>query len=129
MRKAVYQLLTSNVALTEDIPAERWYERGSVADSPRLPFAVLAWGGASTRGVGRQVQRLEVWVYDKPGDIRLINRVLARVKALLDETTHYVVGDERLVVADFQGSSPDLPDDVYRATVRNIGYNCVGTGV
>lgn len=129
MRKAVYSLLTTDSDLLEDIPAQRWYERGSVVDKPKLPFAVLAWGGAGARGVGRKVHRLEIWVYDIPGYTTRINRVLERAKFLLDNATHVVEGNDRLVQADFQGSSPDLPDETYRATTRNIGYNCVGSGV
>lgn len=129
MRKAMFQLLTTDADLIADIPAARWYERGSVPDRPTLPFAALVWGGRTAVGPGRSTQRFELWVYDKPGDTTLINRVLARSKDLLEMTQHYQAAGERLVQADFQGSSPDLPDDVYRATVRNIGYRCIGTGI
>ena len=129
MRKAVYQLLTSNAALIADIPANRWYERGSVVDSPALPFATIVWGGAAYRGVGRTVKRLEIWVYDKPGDTVLMNRVIENAANLLLNTFDYVFAGERFSSATFVGTSPDLPDDVYRATTRNLALDCAGSGL
>jgi hypothetical protein len=38
MRKAMHNLLTTDPTLGSLLPADKWFQRGSVPDSPRTPF-------------------------------------------------------------------------------------------
>lgn len=130
MRKAVYNLLTTDATLATLLPAEKWFERGAVKDSPTTPFAVLAWAGVTANGRGRVgTPRLTVWVYEHRGSYALIDQVLARCTEVLEAVAQYEHDGERIVQADFEGSSVDLFDDVYRCNARNAGYRVIGSGL
>lgn len=130
MRKAVYNLLTTDATLVSLLPAEKWFARGSVKDSQSTPFAVLAWQGVTPNGRQRVgLPRLTIWVYEHRGSYDLIDKVLARCKELLENTYDYEHEGELIVQADWEGSSVDLFDDVYRANTRNSGFRVVGSGL
>lgn len=130
MRKAVHHLLTTDATLVSLLPAEKWFARGAVKDSPSTPFAVLAWQGVTPNGRGRVgLPRLTIWVYEHRGSFTLIDQVLARCKEVLEEVAQYEYDGERIVQADWEGSSVDLFDDVYKANTRNSGFRVVGSGL
>lgn len=130
MRKAVYHLLTTDSALASLLPAEKWYERGAVKDSPTTPFAVLAWQGASPNGRGRTgVPRLVLWVYEHRGSYALIDQVLARAREVLEGAAQFEYEGQRIAQADFDGSSVDLYDDIYKCNARNSGFVVIGSGL
>lgn len=130
MRKAVHQLLTTDPTLIGLLPAEKWFARGAVKDSPSTPFAVEAWQGVQATGRGRTgIPRLTIWVYEHRGSYDLIDKVLARSRELLEATFNFEYEDERIVQVDFEGSSVDLFDDVYKANARNSGFRVIGSGL
>lgn len=133
MRKLTHHLLTSDPTLVSLLPAEKWFARGAVKDSPQTPFAVMAWAGVEANGKGRTgTPRLTIWVYEHRGSFDLIDKVLARSKELLEATFDYTWVDapgERIVQADWEGSSVDLFDDLYRANTRNSGFRVIGSGL
>ena len=130
MRKAVYNLLTTDPTLAALLPAEKWYERGAVPDAPRTPFAVLAWQGVTPNGRGRSgLARLTLWVYEHRGSYALIDSVLSRATDVLEAVEDFTFDGQRITQADFEGSSVDLFDDIYRCNARNSGYRIVGSGL
>lgn len=129
MRKAVHHLLTTDPTLASLLPAEKWYERGAVLDTPRTPFAVLAWQGVTAVGKGRRLPRLTLWVYQSRGSYALIDQVLSRATVVLEEVQQYEYEGQRIAEANFEGSSVDLYDDMYRCNARNAGFRVVGSGL
>jgi len=130
MRKAVHHLLTTDPTLLGLLPADRWLERGAVKDSQHTPFAVLAWQGTTPRGRGLLgTPRLTIWVYQARGSYDLIDKVLKRCTVVLEAVEQYVWEDERIAQADFEGSSVDLYDELYKANARNAGYRVIGSGL
>jgi hypothetical protein len=129
VRKAVYHLLTTDAPLLALLPAEHWYERGSVPDSPPKLFAVLAWQGVTRVGRANSLPRLTIWVHDRRGSYDKVDKVLARCTELLEAVQQYEHDGQRIAQADFEGSSVDLYDDVYRSNTRNAGYRVVGSGL
>lgn len=129
MRKAIFHLLTTDPTLSALLPAEKWYERGAVPDAPVTPFAVLAWQGVTAVGKGRRLPRLVLWVYQARGSYRTIDAVLSRATDVLEAVEQYEYEGERITQVDFEGSSIDLFDDVYRANARNAGYRVIGSGL
>jgi hypothetical protein len=90
---------------------------------------VEAWQGAEVRGKGLTVPRFTLWVYQARGSYHIIDAVLRRATELLSSTTQYEHEGERLAHMEFEGSSVDLFDDVYRANARNAGYRVIGSGL
>jgi hypothetical protein len=129
MRKAMHRLLTEDPTLASLLPADKWFQRGSVPDKPVTPFAVEAWQGEEVRGKSLVVPRFTLWVYQSRGSYHIIDEVLRRATELLTSTVQYEYDGERLGQMDFEGSSVDLFDDVYRANTRNAGYRVIGSGL
>ena len=130
MRKAVHQLLTTDPTLIGLLHADKWFARGAVKDSPVTPFAVEAWQGVQPVGRGRTgIPRLTIWVYQHRGSYDLIDKVLGRCRELLEATYDFEHEGERIAQVDFEGSSVDLFDDVYRCNARNSGFRVIGSGL
>lgn len=130
MRKAVYHLLTTDPTLQALLPAEKWYERGAVPDTPTTPFAVLAWQGVTPVGRGRTgLPRLVLWGYEHRGSYAFIDQLLRRATEVLEGVANYEYEGQRITQADFEGSSVDLYDDIYRCNARNAGYRVIGSGL
>lgn len=129
MRKAVFNLLTTDATLIGLLPAAQWYERGSVPDAPPKPFAVLAWQGSVRVGNVSNVPRLTLWVYDERGSYENIDNVLRRATIVLEGAQQYTFSGQRIAQVDFESSSTDLYDDIYRANARNAGYRVIGSGL
>jgi hypothetical protein len=73
--------------------------------------------------------RLTLWVYQARGSYTTIDRVLSRATEVLEAVEQYQFGDEYITQVDFEGSSVDLFDDIYRANARNAGYRVIGSGL
>jgi len=129
MRKAMYHLLTTDPTLAALLPAEKWYERGSVPDAPTTPFAVLAWQGDTVAGPGRKLPRLTIWFYQSRGNYNIIDELLRETTKLLSDVQQYEHEGQRIAQVDYEGSSVDLYDDVYRCNARNAGYRVIGSGL
>lgn len=129
MRKALYHLLTTDPTLVGFLPADRWFERGSVKDSQATPFAVIAWQGESRVSGMRKLPRVTIWFYQTRGSYSLIDKLVRRTCEVMDEVQQYTHAGERIAHAGYEGTSVDLYDEVYRANARNVGYHVVGSGL
>jgi hypothetical protein len=91
-------------------------------------FTVLRWGEA-TRGIG-PVNRctLEVWSYDLNPDYSNIQNVLKRTRVVLATLISMPTGEGHVTGMDWQGSSPDLYDDLYNRYTRFESYTTVASG-
>lgn len=132
MRKLVYEVLTASASLALHIAADGWYEEGSIVDTPmQRPFVILKLSG-TPRGV-RAVSTLEVWCYDERGDYSRIDDFLRALKAFFStmseqQRTRSDSSVVRLVLADWQGDSADLYDDIFRCGTRYASWRLVGAG-
>jgi hypothetical protein len=120
MRKALFRLLTTDAVLVAAIPVTSWYERGSVPDSPALPFAVLAFDGRQRVGTGLRSQRASLWVYQERGDYSLIELVLDRAFYVLENVINFDYASERIAQVIPGNISSDLYDDLWRANTQNL---------
>lgn len=127
MRKVIYQTLIGDDAFRALMPVV--YERGSVPDSPTLPFAVLAFTGVDRRGPGMKVATAQLWCYQERGDYSRIDSALERADVILAAMTNVTVGGQRVSQAQGIDQSPDLYDDVYRANTRYSTYTILGSGL
>lgn len=130
MRKLVWSLITGDATLNaEGVVAASVLADQSV-DSPTVrPFLVLRWGPV-VRGVGSvQVRDLTVWVHDEPADFARIDRIIRRLRTLLESAVGMQEGGGGwLVQADWQGDSADLADDAYGTITRNTSFRVVASG-
>jgi hypothetical protein len=129
MREAIHHVLTTDATLLGLLPAERWFARGAVEDSPKNPFAVLAWQGTVRTGRANHTGRLQLWVYQPRGSYDLIDSVLSRATEVLEELADFRRGGQHIAQVDFESDSVDLYDDMYRCNTRNAGYRVVGSGL
>lgn len=126
MRELLYQILTNDLALRQQIPVERWVEGGNDLTNMPRPFAVLRQLPANPGIGGTYRWSCEVWVYDNAGDYTRIDSILDRVEEVLRETVGVKTLAHSLTVVDFAGRSADLVDDVLRANTRNSGFQLIG---
>lgn len=124
VREAVYQALTGDPVLNGmGINTDTVYGGQMTVDSPEAQkFVVLRWGQTEV-GPGRRpgkgcVENLAIWAYNRQTDYGPILDILARCRVVLDG----IVASNGIIQVDFQGSSEDLWDDVWRAITRNHSY-------
>lgn len=126
IRKTVWELLTTDAAITAVVPVERWYERSATQDTPQCPYAVLADLGTDPRAGGKFARLLGVYVHDERGNYGRIDTVLRLVRARLEAAEQYVGTDGRLVSAGFQSTSDDGFDDATATNTKNSVFRVVG---
>lgn len=126
IRQTVYTLLTTDPTLASQVPVGRWFERGSVVDTPPKPYVVLAHLGTDPRAGGRFAQLLGVYVHDDRGDFNNIDAILRAVRVRLEGAEQYAGPDGRLVSAVHQSTSDDLFDDGTATNTKNSVYRYVG---
>lgn len=129
MRKTVYSLLKD---VHPDIPAERWYQMGSIDETPEKPFGVyrlaMTQPGVTRRSKYRPTS-LEVWVHDTPGSYTRIDEVLNAVEDVLDAVIYASAAPtESISAADFVSKSPDLDDTGFRTICKMSSFNIIGKG-
>lgn len=123
--RAMFELLTSVSGITAIVPANRWYNRSNVPDTPEMPFVVLAWNG-SDRAPGN-VELLDVYVHDERGSYLRIKDVLSLVRATLSGTVQYVGTDGgRIALAEYLRTSGELFDDATNTNTQFSSWNIVG---
>lgn len=132
MRSIVYKLLTDDAELVGLVPKANWHSSGALTEdnTPPTPFAVMRFGNAGP-GMGA-VQRgsVEIWIHDSLGSYQLIDRALARVRAILDGKEHVQDGDgNELMIAEYDQTSDDLYDPGFRTITKNSNFILVGTGI
>lgn len=127
MRKAVFQLITSDLVLSNLLPTEKWFLRSSVPDTPPKPFGVLGYDGSVPPGPGRRPTRLTVGAYQERGSYDVINAVLDRVELIMGEVVGFKFEGDVLAQAHFEGRGPDLYDDGWRANYSTSSFTLIGS--
>lgn len=133
MRKTIHQLLTGDAGLTALIPTERWFQHGSVPDSPRKPFAVVQWlSPVSGDARGSFAHQLQVRIYGERGSYLPIDRILGGphrsggVYPLLAGVMNLDGPDGRVTQCDYLGTSGDDNDVDYKANVKWSSWQIIG---
>lgn len=126
-RKPVFALLTTDPELQALGMTSDTVKGSSPTTSPEIrPFAILKWGEEQPFIGSIHEKELQMWVYDEPGSYTLINSILLRARTLLvDEAVDVVVDGERFSTARWQGTSPDLYDDIYKCITRYASFAIV----
>lgn len=144
MRGLIRNLLISDAELTAVIPEGRWFGSGSIgndpvardnfSDTPPRPFAEIRFSMDSPGMAHITRRRLEVWVHDEYGDYSRIDRVIKRVKEVLESSQQVAFSDpethedSELMLAEWVSDSTDLYDGGYRTNCRSTGFDLIGKG-
>lgn len=127
LRDMVFNLLVANAELGLG-------EAGMYPSAPDSPeerqFMVTKWMEASP-GIGSvRPVILQLWAYDRDGGYGRIGDMLKAARSTLDSLPGQILDATSAVSGvDWQGSSPDLWDDVYASPVRWESYRIVASGV
>lgn len=133
MRATVRDLIIADTALTAFIPAERWFQLGSVLDVPVKPFAILRWitpvpGNAS----GSYAHQLRIELYEARGSYAKTDAALGgpyRTGGLYDILCNAfgVTGSDGYIAqADFLGNSGDDVNVDYKANMKYSSWQIIG---
>lgn len=103
--------------------------RSTPTDVPLTPrFLILAFG-AETPPPGRDTvcrgRNLSIWAYDREPTYAAVETILDRVRTVtlgLEATRHTASPEAWITTVSWQGRSPDLQDDVYKAVTRNDSF-------
>lgn len=126
MRAAVWSLLSTDSEL-KTLGVEKVYAAPGMQSPTEKTYLILRWMD-STREFGMvSTQDLQVWAHSRDPDYNKLNKILARVKDLIVNTTHRQGSDGRLSQAYWQGDSADFRDDALNTYTRNSGFRCGGT--
>lgn len=121
--QTVYEWLTSDPAVAAELPAERWYGRGAVVDTPETPWGLLVHLSTIRLGGGRDVYPMQVAVHDEPGSYVRIDMiqdlVVVRLKALAQFTG---AGGVRVVQADYLGRGGEETDPDRRTIYKMTNW-------
>lgn len=131
LKATTYQLLTTQPALTDRVPTERWFRRAGQVDASETPYVVLAWLGTLTTGGRNSAELLDVYVHDELGSYALIEATLADIKAVLLGATHYRGTSGTgfpLVQADYLGKSGDQVDQGNGTSFQFSSWKILGGG-
>lgn len=139
LRHIVYGLLIAKAEVVVAV-ANRIYDAGALGtptgkEIPAKPFIVINHG--PNQATPTEDQRIEdrltdIYVYGDPGDFTAVERLIAHVRAALQNAESFYVDPENsdrktwLTSCKFMGSSSDLYDDTYRANCRYETYRLVG---
>lgn len=129
MRATITSLLQQ---ATADIPAERWFQMGSVDENPPTPFGLYrlsgTFPGVTKRSKVKSVS-VEIWVHDEPGDYSRIEGILKQIEDTFDSVVHASAAEgESIGSANFESRSPDLNDDGFKTICKMTNYTIVGRG-
>lgn len=92
-------------------------------------FLVFSFGPESAspgRDTFTRPRDLSIWAYDREPTYSAVEAILDRVRAImlsLEAVSH--TAGAWITCVEWQGRSPDLQDDVYRAVVRNDSYRII----
>lgn len=126
MRGLVHSAIIGEPSLTDDVPADRWYEVGALVDNPPTPFAILNYGPRAGVMKAVSARTLRISVYDQRGSYDLIDRVIKNIEELLPAWIDVTQGDSRLTEASWIGSSGDLDAPEYQANMRYVEFRIAG---
>jgi hypothetical protein len=136
--QAIFDTLASDLDLDSlGITGDRIFEIQSIDERPvhSGPFMVFKWEEAtnytsaysgSANGIDRAPRTLQIWVHipwDETREFNLIDTILNRVDAILDEMEHVSGGDGYTVtVVRKSGRSGNLRDEGFKTITRNAVY-------
>jgi hypothetical protein len=142
MRQVAYAILSGDVPFTSLIPAGRIVGGGKAHDPPDLNEGMWCMVRmlVNTNEIrrdgalkGAASQRMQLWVYDRPGSFEDIDRAhrVARQALLAAPPRTFAADDGPLWLqgVEWEGDSQDLPADEYGAITRNAMYRLVGSGI
>jgi hypothetical protein len=102
---------------------------GDVDTPDGRPFLNLKWGTETPafRETTTVTAGLDIWVHHEPWDYDPINKILARLRVVLQAlgAARSPDGSEVQVVT-WQGNGPDLQDDGHRTIVKVGSFQVVG---
>jgi hypothetical protein len=137
MRAFIAQLLNNdtvpNIGLRAlGLPADAVYSAENV-DTPDTtkPFIIIRWTDRQSNFVARRAPSREnlvdFWVYDKRGDYTRIDRMLARISALMDAVVAQPTETGWITQIDWVGDGGDNYDDVWKAIARTATYRVIAS--
>lgn len=132
MRKTILQVIAANPDVVAEVPADRWYQAGSVAENPVKPFGIYRLSstgpGVTRRSPSREV-RLEMWIHDEPGSYLRIDRLLSALERTFEAVVHASAAEgESISQAHFDSRSPDLNDSGFGSICKATIYTLTGKG-
>lgn len=136
LRNFVYDLAISRPALVAlGLSAANVYPVYSRDSTPAAiegdRFLILRWGPAEP-GVGPVVPvGLDIWAYDRSPEYSWIMDILRAFRPALEESVGAPLSEARadwMNGVNWQGSTPDLFDDMYNAYTRSESYRLVASG-
>jgi hypothetical protein len=108
--------------------------RGAPTEVPDEDLWITLVWGEELPGVGRDTDvhpvDLSVWVYDRQPTYGRITAILNRIKGIalgLEAVKHSDFPEGWISSVIWQGRSPDLSDEVYKAVTRNDSYRIVAS--
>lgn len=123
-RAWVYDLLSSDLELTAEVPASRMFSSGSLTQPPDAwPFIVITFMPSTPAIKGSKLERIQTWVHDTGGSYVRIDRVLRIIQNRFEEAGSS--GD--FIAADWEGDSNDLRDDAMRTNTRYAMFRIAAT--
>lgn len=126
-RVAFNQLLENDSGLSLlGLPVDATYQANAVETPQIRPFIVIRWEDRTRVFGTRGFDQVTVWVHDEPGDYTRIDRMLERIKAVLQSAIHVQGSDNRILTqVDWVGDSGDLYDDGWATITKNAGFRVV----
>jgi hypothetical protein len=98
-------------------------------DSPKGDVFVTVRFDESSPGFGGSNRtNIRVWAYDRDRDFLRIERMLKRIRTLLESVEATKTTEGWITTIKWTGDSPDLHDDIYRASARNSEFTLVDSG-
>lgn len=126
-------LLIADAVLTAFIPAERWFQLGSVLDVPVKPFAILRWiTPVAGDARGTYAHQLRVEIYESRGSYLKTDEALGgpyRAGGVYDilYNAFGVTGtDGYIAQADFLGNSGDDVNADYKSNMKYSSWQIIG---
>lgn len=120
--EAIYTLINGDDELRTTLNVQHVYRGNAPDDPPEDIFIVLRWG-STNRELPELLdgpQTLVVWAYQPTGSYTTVDRIIVRVKEILD-----VVGQDGFAVCRWLNDSGDLYDDMWSKATRNSTYTVV----
>lgn len=136
MRATVRDLIVADAGLTAFIPTQRWFQVGSVLDSPPLPFGILRWiTPVPSDAAGHYMHQLRIELYDKRGSYKGIDAALGGlylsggIYPIFKNIMAHTGSDGYIAQADFLGNSGDDVHVEYKANFKYSSWQIIGRGL
>lgn len=121
-RRWLYSTLVNDAAVTEIVPADRWYASANFEQTPTPPFGVYKILNES-REVGPATSvPVEIWVYDYEGSYVTIDDALKRIR----DAVLAAAVPEGGISAVWIGDGEDLQDPEMGTVFRTASFQLYG---